>query len=332
MEKLQGFLTEIDTSLFDAPQKEGDPRLRERIGTDQAAYDAADIVILGSPIDEGVARNQGRMGAADGPTAIRKMLYKLTVPPIATKVTICDIGDIRPQASLEDTHSRQRELVKRVLEEGKSLIILGGGNDISYPDGAALADIGCAILGINIDSHYDVRTAPKRNSGTPYRLLFDEGLFTGPLFYHLAGKPECNSAKHGAYLKELGAHIYDLHSLRQRGIDSVVGEALGLEDATAIFWGFDLDAVRSADAPGVSAHYPVGLTAEEVCRIAERAGGDKRSRILEISELNPRYDQDGRTALLAAMIAWRFIAARVGNVDQSGTADQSVAAITPIQL
>ncbi len=331
MEKLQGFLTEIDRSLFEAPRKEGDPRLRERIGSDAASYERSSLVILGSPIDEGVARNQGRVGAADGPTAIRQMLYKLTVPPTGQPVSLCDLGDIRPQPSLEETHARQRELVRQVLEDGKSLIILGGGNDISFPDGAALAEVEPAVLGFNIDSHFDVRTAPKPNSGTPYRQLFDEGLFRGPFFYHLASKPECNSARHLAYLIELGAHVYDLHALRGRGIDSILGEALGLDDAKAIFWGFDLDAVRSADAPGVSAHYPVGLTAEEICRMAERAGGDSRSRILEISELNPRYDLDGRTALLAAMMVWRFVAARLTD-KSTGTVDQSVAAISPVHL
>jgi len=310
MERFQGFVTETDTSLFEAPKKEGDPRLRELIGTDEASYEKSDLVILGCPFDEGVARNLGRVGAADGPAAIRKMLYKLTVPHGASDVRLCDIGDVRPQPSLEETHAIQRQLVKRILEEGKTLIILGGGNDISYPDGAALSETVDVVLGFNIDSHYDVRTASRCNSGTPYRQLFDENCFRGKQFWHLAAKPECNSAEHLAFLKNSGATTYDLHELRRQGLDNVITRALSTKEPQAIFWGVDLDAVRSADAPGVSAHYPIGLTAEEICRVAEYAGADPRSRILEVSELNPRYDLDNRTALLAAMLVWRFVAAK----------------------
>ncbi len=70
----------------------------------------------------------------------------------------------------------------------------------------------------------------------------------------------------------------------------------------AIFWGFDLDSVRASDAPGVSAPSPVGLTAEQICRIGTIAGRDARTRVIEFSEVNPTLDIDGRTSRLAALI------------------------------
>jgi formiminoglutamase len=81
-------------------------------------------------------------------------------------------------------------------------------------------------------------------------------------------------------------------------------------EAASVFWGLDMDVVRAADAPGVSAPNPLGMSGEELCLLAELAGAEPRSRLLEISELNPAYDIDGRTARLAAAAIWHFLMAR----------------------
>jgi len=75
-----------------------------------------------------------------------------------------------------------------------------------------------------------------------------------------------------------------------------------------IFWGFDLDVVCAADAPGVSAPNPIGMTGDELCQIASIAGFDRRTRIVEFSEVNPSYDVDGRTARLTAVAIWHVLA------------------------
>jgi formiminoglutamase len=69
-----------------------------------------------------------------------------------------------------------------------------------------------------------------------------------------------------------------------------------------------MDSVNVAYAPGVSAPNALGLTAHEFCQIAAIAGQDKRSRVFEISEVNPLYDIDSRTARLAAAAIHHFLA------------------------
>ena len=75
-----------------------------------------------------------------------------------------------------------------------------------------------------------------------------------------------------------------------------------------LFWGFDLDVVRAADAPGVSAPNPIGMTGDELCQTAAIAGSDPRTRIVEFTEVNPNYDVDGRTARLTAIAVWHVLA------------------------
>jgi formiminoglutamase len=66
------------------------------------------------------------------------------------------------------------------------------------------------------------------------------------------------------------------------------------------FFGFDVDSVRASDAPGVSASSPIGLKAEEFIELAKFAGKNPQTRVIEFTEVNPKFDIDNRTAKLVA--------------------------------
>ncbi len=192
-------------------------------------------------------------------------------------------------------------------------MVLGGGNDISYPDCAALAKRSGDVLAFNIDAHFDVRPNAERNSGTPYRQLLEEGHLKGPRFFELGSQPFCNAQAHADYLHEKRAHVVALDDLRAKGAARVVRRALReAAAAKAVFWGFDLDVVNAAEAPGVSAPNALGLSGAELCELARLAGAEPRTRIVEFSELNPAFDVDGRTARLAAAAIWHYLAALAG--------------------
>ncbi|MEZ4699435.1 MAG: formimidoylglutamase [Rhodothermales bacterium] len=287
-----------------------DPRLGEVVGTSAADYEAARIVILGCPQDEGVRRNRGREGSRNAPAAIRRQFYKLALlgleegPPLK----LCDLGDTPADVSLEEIHDRHREIVRAVVRDDKTLIVLGGGNDVSYPDASGLAMECPSPLAFNIDAHFDVRADTPRNSGTPYRQLLDEGHLDPELFFEIGYQRFANATAYAAYLDGLGVRGIAQDELEYLGIGEVFGEILSLP-AEAIFWGIDMDVVTAADAPGVSAPNPAGLRAADLLEIAEIAGGDPRSRIFEITEVNPIYDIDDRTSRLAAVAMWTFVAA-----------------------
>jgi formiminoglutamase len=286
-----------------------DPRLGEHVGRETAAYAAASVVILGCPQDEGVRRNRGRPGAAQGPAEIRRALYKMTITGLE-QLGLFDAGDVVPGATLEDTHVELERAVAQLLADGKRVIVLGGGNDISYPDCTALAKHAGDVLAFNVDAHYDVRANAERNSGTPYRQLLDEGLLKGPRFHELGSQPFCNAAAHAEYLRAKGARVVALDELRAKGPARVVRRALReAQRAAAVFWGFDLDVVNAGEAPGVSAPNPLGLSGAELCELARLAGAEPRTRVVELSELNPSFDVDARTARLAAAAVWHYLAA-----------------------
>lgn len=306
-----------DPGLFFSRQDPNDPRLGEVVKSRADDYAAARIVILGCPQDEGVRRNSGRVGAASAPSAIREQFYKLTTNNI--RWNIFDLGDVDISGSLEEVHDRMTAVVAQVLRDDKRLIILGGGNDISYADGCAMASVfgNAGWIGVNIDAHLDVRVANERNSGTPYRQLLDEGLIVPTSFYEVGYQSHFASPVYYEYIRNLGVNRISLELLRSRTEadvelkESIREKFIGHSTSLNTFFGFDMDAVRSADAPGTSAPSPLGLRAGEFIQLVKYAASLANTRIIEFSEVNPKYDIDDRTTKLVAIGMHRFCSGAV---------------------
>jgi len=301
-----------DRSLFFSRNDPNDPRLGEIIKSDPDHYKNADIVIIGCPQDEGVLRNNGRIGAALAPDAIREQFYRLT--PFNFVKKVFDLGNIVIGRTLEETHDTHKEVVAQVLRDGKRCVVLGGGNDVSYPDGLAMAEVFGPEwwLAINVDSHLDVRLAPERNSGTPYRQLLDEGHLKPEYFFEVGFQTHLCSPVYYDYIRSLGVNRISLELLRSRSeADLELKEAIKQKfirhsESLNTFFGFDLDVVRSADAPGTSAPSPLGLRAGEFIQLVKYAASLANTRIIEFSEVNPSFDEDNRTTKLVAIAMHRF--------------------------
>lgn len=303
--------------LFFSRKDPNDPRLGEVVRTRPEDYASSRIVILGCPQDEGVRRNGGRVGSAAAPAAIREQFYKLTTNNI--RWNLFDLGDLDVSCTLEEIHDRLSDVVEQVLKDDKRLIILGGGNDISYADGRAMARVfgNAGWIGVNVDSHLDVRIADERNSGTPYRQLLDEGLIVATSFYEVGYQSHLASPVYYDYIRNLGVNRISLELLRSRAEadlelkESIREKFIKHSTTLSTFFGFDMDAVRSADAPGTSAPSPLGLRAGEFIQLVKYAASLANTRIIEFSEVNPNFDIDGRTSKLVAIGMHRFCSGTV---------------------
>ncbi len=294
------------------PHDPNERRLIQSFSFEAEEFPDADAVILGCPQDEGVRRNNGRPGAGKAPREIRKWLYRYSTNKFIQKLKIVDVGDVKIGKTLEETHERLRSVIKELTRSVPLVIVLGGGNDISYPDCAGLCDniMKDDVLVFNIDKHFDVRDLDPRNSGTPYRLLLEENIIKTTNLFELGSESLANSPIYREYLDQKGVIVHELEEMRKKGIQEIFQEIFQSRSFTAIFWGFDLDAVRASDAPGVSASYPTGFTAEEVVEMARIAGKTIESRIVEFTETNPEFDVDGRTCKLVATMIYHVLSER----------------------
>ncbi len=278
-----------------------------------------DVAILGVPQDEGVKRNRGREGARKAPSEIRRALYKLTpfVPEASAhkkllSLRILDAGDVRLGESLEETHDRLETIVAALTENRIFPIVLGGGHDISYPNFRGFSRQTQRVGVVNIDTHLDYRPpVPMRHSGTSFRLMLDE---TEPKLLprnmvEFGIQPFANVEAHYWAMVERGARIMMLDEIRKKGFIPAFADALHIAadgtDRTMV--SFDMDAVRSSDAPGVSAPSPAGFFAEEILQAAFECGTSSHVGMIDIAELNPNFDVDNRTAKLAALVVMHFL-------------------------
>ncbi len=316
MERFWNFLEQVDGSLFYKRFEKDDVRFGEVVEAQRERFsDEFKFVIIGFPFDEGAVRNRGRAGASSGPTEIRRAFYKLT--PTKTfsvcdaETLIFDAGDIKSSLGLEEALHALEDTVDSFLSSKMVPIVLGGSNDMSYADfkGCTRAFGRCGA--INIDSHLDVRDYSKRiNSGTPYRMLLDDGALHGEDFVEYAIQEFSNARDHLSFVTEMGSHIFSLSDIRLQSNSKAFRDAYhrAMASATKVYVSFDIDSVRSSDAPGVSAPTPTGLSAEEILECAFAAGSEPKTAMIDICEMNPRFDIDGHTAKLAAMIAANFLA------------------------
>lgn len=308
-----------DEKLFYSRGDSSDPRMGDIVLRGQKNFsDDVQVAILGVPVDEGVKRNGGRVGAKEGPSAIRAEFYKRSPFVVGGKehfpsaVKVFDFGDIKCGKTLEETHETLSEIIGALISSGIIPVVLGGGHDIAYPNFIGFSQAKQKVGVINIDSHLDYRKPdPKRNSGTSFRQMLDH--VNSPLnamnFVEVGTQSFANAHEHYSELIERGATVFSLRDVREDGITKVLDLAyeLATTSTDSLYISFDLDAVHSSDAPGVSAPFPTGLTAEEFLTAALFAGKRRKTKIIDIAEMNPKYDVDGRTARLAALALMYFL-------------------------
>ncbi|MCS6808651.1 MAG: formimidoylglutamase, partial [Bacteroidota bacterium] len=280
-----------------------------------SSWDSApEIAILGVPSDEGVQRNKGRIGARTAPTEIRRALYRLTPYSLRSEparsletLRILDCGDIMLGATLEETHERLTEVIAFLVSHQVIPIVLGGGHDISYPNFCGYAQTLSHAGLINIDTHLDFRPAvPYHHSGSSFRLILDtlQSSIAPRNMVEFGIQPFANVQAHYIEMQQRGAIIMTLPNIRKHGIAVSMLQALRYagNSTQGIMVSIDMDAVRSSDAPGVSAPSPTGFMAEELLEAVFLASKDSRVGLIDIVEVNPQYDIDGRTAKLAALV------------------------------
>jgi formiminoglutamase len=271
--------------------------------------DAPAVVVVGFPSDEGVRRNGGRPGAADGPDAIRRALYRLT--PDAEHGAFADLldrtadlGDVRVTGDVEADQERLGDVLAPLLADGVVPIVLGGGHETSFGHFLGYVGAGQDVEILNWDAHADVRPLKDglAHSGSPFRQALEHA--SGRcLRYAVAGlQPHSTARAHLDFIDDYGGEVVWRRTLTEVRIRSI---AIGLAERT--FATFDLDAVDAVAAPGVSAPNVGGLPADLWLYAAYEMGRSSRVASMDVVELNPAFDLDGRTARLASLTVWHFL-------------------------
>lgn len=281
-----------------------------------------DVVVIGFASDEGVQRNQGRPGAVQGPAALRSALSGLSLAPGRTAgnradLSLLDAGDVVVTSDLESGQERLARAVSAARDAGALPLVLGGGHEVAYGSYLGLArsqtrmsyggaDGPTGRLGIlNLDAHFDLRSAPQPTSGTPFlQALAAEQAAGCSLVYSVVGISEaantqalfdCADAHSVSYLLDEEATAANVPAV-EKFID------IFLASVDVVYLTLDLDVLPAAVAPGVSAPAAFGVDPLIINQILRRVAASGKLAVFDVAELNPHFDLDERTAKTAARL------------------------------
>jgi formimidoylglutamase len=252
------------------------------------------VALIGLADDEGVRLNNGRLGAKDGPKALRAALagYGVATPDGFAWPRVFDAGDVVPGKDIHETHNRVTEATAAILEHGLFPVAIGGGHDLTFPFVRAVAS--SPLAGVYFDAHLDVRGTV--GSGMPFRSLVEH---CGVRELHVLGlNPFANTHEHTEWFKAHGGRIHG---------KPATATPIQLPTHNPCFVSFDLDVLDASCAPGVSAINPCGWSVAQAEPWVLAAGRNERVRCFDIMELNPAYDEGGRTARAAAHLLLTFL-------------------------
>ncbi len=281
----------------------------------QEAKKALNFGLVGFACDEGVRRNKGRPGAAEGPQALRRALGKLAVH-LNGDVSLFDVGDVVClDHDMEASQKGLSGVVARMHQEKLRPIVLGGGHETAWGhyQGIVLARPMERVGILNFDAHYDLRPLlpeGQGSSGTPFKQIAKQRMDIGLDFdYTCIGIQEFgNTELLVNTAKELGVTTVtaeELHAGKMERAFTAV-EAL-LDRCDRLYVTICLDVLAACYAPGVSAPQALGITPWQLLPILEYAARSGKVISLDVVELAPPLDSDGRTADLAAQIIARYI-------------------------
>ena len=296
--------------------------------------------IIGVPMDLGA----GRRGVDMGPSAIRIAGLNQEIARLGFEVTDAGNVHVHPPEAIEDLNPRARylpqisaaseelaQMVETSLSEGAIPVVLGGDHSIAIGSVAGVAGyfrkqdqrIGIIWLDAHADSNTP-DTSPSGNiHGMPLAALLGYGARE---LTHIAGfapkvLPE-NTCIIGArsvdpgereLLKRLGVRVFTMSEMDERGMASVIAEAI--EIATRNTAGFhatmDMDFIDPSYAPGVGTPERGGATYREGHLAMEKIAASGKVVSVELTEVNPMYDTANQTAQLAAEMILSALGKRI---------------------
>jgi formiminoglutamase len=272
--------------------------------------------LLGFAVDEGVRRNNGRPGAADGPAAFRAAFARI---PIMQEHRVPDLGDVAcNDGDLEAAQARHASRVADLVTSGGLPVCIGGGHEVAWATFQGITQSRPdmrRVLAINIDAHFDIRASMHSTSGTSFRQMHAWCAAQNIEFaYHVLGISEFANATElfdraramqaTWVIDELLQHESALSSASQQ-----LHDRLGQHSAPGdvVYLSICLDVLRAGDAPGVSAPAALGVPLAHVERLVDTVMASTSVAAVDIAELNPTHDRDGATARIAARLAARII-------------------------
>jgi formiminoglutamase len=260
--------------------------------------DEAQVVLLGC----GEQRGSGIVHTqSNAPDVIRHHFYPMFY--WHSDIRIADIGNIKPGSLYTDSYAAMKTVVKELINDGKTVIILGGSHDLTlaqynaYSENKKIIEASCvdALIDLDIDSPFHHENF---------------------LMEMLTGEP--NFIRH---YNHIGFQSYYVHPRMLETMDKLrfdcyrVGHVKESIDEmepvirNSNLLSFDISAIANTYAPANSVS-PNGFTGEEACTLLRYAGMSPNISSIGIYGYNPGRDRDDLTARQISQMLWYVLDGR----------------------
>jgi formiminoglutamase len=273
------------------------------------------FVFIGFASDEGVKREQGRTGAIEGATALRKALVNLPFN-YYNHINVYDVGDIYCKGyNLEQAQEALGAVIEKILLAGCHPIVLGGGRETAWGhyQGIAQTSYSNNLGVINLGAHFGLK--PKLNgdmgtSGSVFSQIAEDREFEELDFnYFCIGiQPMANTLSLYEEAEILGVDYIEASELAStNNVGRLENFAAFIKNHDHLYLSISLDIFSSAIASGVSAPQPLGLIPQNVLPYLRLLAASDKVISLDMVELAPKYDQNNNTANLGAQLIADYI-------------------------
>jgi ornithine--oxo-acid transaminase len=213
--------------------------------------------------------------------------------------------------------ARLARAVATAVRAGATPLVLGGDHSSAMGTWRGIAEAARGPIGLLwIDAHLDAHTPETSHTGRlhgmPLAALLGQGgdalcverAAIAPEHVCVIGVRSFEPEE-AALLTALGVRVYLMHEIAQRGLETVLDEALARVRRGTVGYGvtLDLDAIDPADAPGVTTPVPRGLRAAALLPALDALVRAAPPLAVEIAEYDPQRDVGGATARLVEQAA-----------------------------
>lgn len=256
--------------------------------------DDADIVLVGCAEQRGAAL----LHPSAAPLAVRSEFYNLY--HWHSDVKLADLGNVKTGKSQTDTYAALKMVVHELINANKTVVIIGGSNDLALAQYGAYADDRKAVDAVGVDALIDI------NLESPFRAdnFLMELLTTEPNFMR--------------HYNHIGFQSYYVHPRMLETMDKLrfdcfrVGTVKEqIEEMEPVirncsFMAFDVSAIAAAFAPA-NHLAPNGLNGEEACTLTQYAGMSPNLQSIGLYGYRPERDAENLTAKQLSQMLWYFM-------------------------
>lgn len=279
--------------------------IMEDIRTHSLTQDPDFTAIIGFCSDEGIRRNEGRIGAKEGPRALREQLGKLACH---RSHRLIDLGNIVCDDDLALAQNQLATLIHYCHQHQYKTLALGGGHDIAWGHFSGLTTHYSKLGIINFDAHFDLRPLIRHDSGTsgtPFWQIKQHCADNNLAFNYccLGIQPHANTPGLFAAAKSFNVSYLTAEQINKNRFawqTTFIDEFL-LNHAN-IYLSVCLDVFAECYAPGVSAPQSLGLSPWQALPLLKYIMQSGKVVGIDIAELSPPLDDHQKTARLAAFI------------------------------